>query len=150
MQHTLSKLYGTLCQPIAPANVGVWLNNVDAAVGTLAVELIRYVRTSIDPQFARILCEDPCATLQVEAHMRRDQALLDEIARFSDARHELRRRLARCEEPDVIQQAAEGVQRQGLLLIDAIERQTLAVELWLAERPLRAAIAWKTAEESLL
>jgi len=135
---TLSKLETALLSPVVAGELSNWTRTVQETAATLAVELASYLRTVSHVQYAAIAETDPEMSVQVEALIRNDQQLLEQLASFHEELHALAEAAAHIKknEGKLVEQR-QRVEGKGIALILSIKKQQAAATTWFAEAHFR-------------
>jgi len=135
---TLSKLETALLSPVVAGELSNWARTVQETAATLAVELASYLRTVSHVQYAEIAETDPEMSAQIEALIRSDQQLLEQLAYFHEELHALSEAAAHVKRNEgKLAEQQHRVERKGIALILSIKKQQAAATTWFAEAHLR-------------
>jgi hypothetical protein len=138
LEETLSTMETALLAPVVSGELKSWINNVQQAVKTFAVDWTRHLHSVLHVQYAEIATSDPEMSAFVEKMIKTDQELLEELAQFHEALHQLSQRANEVNRDEgKLAGERQAVEDAGIALILKIKKQRTAAATWLAESAYR-------------
>jgi len=134
LEETLHKVETALLSPVVSGELKSWVDNVQQAAATFAVDWTGYLNTVLHAQYEEIANTDTEMLPIVQKMIKTDEQLLGELASFHDSLHQLKSRAADVNwQESKLASERQRVEEAGLALILKIKKERAAATTWLAE-----------------
>jgi hypothetical protein len=134
----MTKLEAALLAPVVSGEMKGWVQNVQQAAATFAMDWTRELHTVLHVQYEQIANTDSELSACVEKMMQADHELLEELARFHEKLHDLQRAAEHVDWQETkLAAQRQGIEQFGIALIVRIKKQQSAAATWLAEAAYR-------------
>jgi vacuolar-type H+-ATPase subunit I/STV1 len=135
---TLAKVEKALLSPPISGELTAWIQAVQDAASTLAVDLTSHLRTVLHVQYDEIAKTDPEMSAHVEKLERGDDQLLSQLTQFLEDLHDLAEAASHVTRNEgKLAEQRQKVEEAGIALVLAIKKQQAAAAAWLGEAHFR-------------